>query len=143
MLKLPKSRIRKRNILLIVVMVLFAGSYARHKYLSKQITISGLLSDKAMSETSGIAASGLFKDRFYVHNDSGDESRFFMISPDGKLHHTLYYDNNPIDFSDCEDIAVGPGPVKRKSYVYVGDIGDNWVDKSAITIYRFERITAT
>ena len=136
MMQLPKSRIRKRNILLIVVIVLFAISYARHKYLSKQIIITGRLLDRALSETSGLAASALFKDMFYVHNDSGDESRFFMITPDGKLHHTLKYDgNNP---SDCEDIAVGPGPIKGKSYVYVGDIGDNGTDRDAITIYRFE-----
>ena len=136
MMQLPKSRIRKRNILLIVVLVLFGGSYARHKYLISQITVSGRLMDRAMGETSGIAASGIFKDMFYVHNDSGDESRFFMITPDGKLHHTFKYNGN--NFSDCEDIAVGPGPIQGKSYVYVGDIGDNGTDRDAITIYRFE-----
>ncbi|GAB2976040.1 hypothetical protein GCM10027049_08460 [Mucilaginibacter puniceus] len=137
MMQLPKSRIRKRNILLIVVLVLFVGSYVRHKYLVRQITISGRLSDRALSETSGIAASAQFKDMFYVHNDSGDESRFFMISPDGKLHHVLKYDGNN-SHDDCEDIAVGPGPIKGKSYVYVGDIGDNGTNRDAISIYRFE-----
>ncbi len=136
-MQLPKSRIRKRNILLIVVLVLFGGSYARHKYLVGQITVSGRLSDRAMSETSGIAASGLLTDMFYVHNDSGDESRFFMISPDGKLHHTIKYNGNNAN-DDCEDIAVGPGPAKGKSYVYVADIGDNGAERKAITIYRFE-----
>ena len=134
---LPKSRIRKRNILLIVVLMLFGGSYIRHKYLTGQITVAGRLSDRSMNETSGIAASGIFKNMFYVHNDSGDESRFFMISPDGKLHHTLKYDGNNGD-DDCEDIAVGPGPAKGKSYVYVGNIGDNSAERAAITIYRFE-----
>lgn len=134
---LPKSRIRKRNILLIVVLMLFGGSYIRHKYLTGQITVAGRLSDRSMNETSGIAASGIFKDMFYVHNDSGDESRFFMISPDGKLHHTLKYDGNNGD-DDCEDIAVGPGSAKGKSYVYVGNIGDNSAEREAITIYRFE-----
>ena len=134
---LPKSRIRKRNILLIVVLMLFGGSYIRHKYLTGQIIVAGRLSDRSMNETSGIAASGIFKDMFYVHNDSGDESRFFMISPDGKLHHTLKYDGNNGD-DDCEDIAVGPGSAKGKSYVYVGNIGDNSAEREAITIYRFE-----
>ena len=134
---LPKSRIRKRNILLIVVLMLFGGSYIRHKYLTGQITVAGRLSDRFMNETSGIAASGIFKDMFYVHNDSGDESRFFIISPDGKLHHTLKYDGNNGD-DDFEDIAVGPGPAKGKSYVYVGNIGDNSAEREAITIYRFE-----
>lgn len=137
MMQLPQSRIRKRNILLIVVLLLFGGSYVRHKYLVGQITVAGRLLDRAMNETSGIASSSLFTDMFYVHNDSGDESRFFMISPDGKLHHTFYFDGkNAAD--DCEDIAVGAGPKKGKSYVYVGDIGDNGGERDAITIYRFE-----
>lgn len=135
MMQLPKSHIRKRNILLIVVLFLFGGSYVRHKHLVDQITISGRLSDQVMDETSGIAASAQLKDMFYVHNDSGDESRFFMISPDGKLHHIFKYDSS---HDDCEDIAVGPGPAKGKSYVYVGDIGDNGADRNAIVIYRFE-----
>lgn len=133
---LPKSRIRKRNILLLVILLLFGGSYVRHKYLVGQITVSGRLSDREMSETSGIAASGIFKDMFYVHNDSGDEDRFFMISSDGKLHHTLKYGDNSND--DCEDVAVGPGPVNDKSYVYLADIGDNGSNRDAIAIYRFE-----
>ena len=137
MMQLPKSRIRKRNILLIVVLVLFGGSYVRHKYLTGQITVSGRLLNKAMNETSGIASSDIFKDMFYVHNDSGDESRFFMISPDGTLHHIFKYNGNNSD-DDCEDIAVGPGPIKEKSYVYVGDIGDNGANRNTITIYRFE-----
>ena len=39
---------------------------------------------------------------------------------------------------DCEDIAVGPGPALNKSYVYIGDIGDNYGGRKYITIYRFE-----
>jgi hypothetical protein len=39
---------------------------------------------------------------------------------------------------DCEDIAVGPGPVKGKSYVYDGDIGDNDSKRKYITVYRIE-----
>src|SRR6187402_2690079 len=107
---LPINRVRKRNILFILVIILFIGSYARHRYLTGEITVSGTLQDKEMDETSGIAASGIFKDKYYIHNDSGDTSRFFMISPDGKLYHTIYYqwDNDP--YFDCEDIAVGPGP---------------------------------
>lgn len=137
MMHLSKSRIRKRNILLIVVLVLFVGSYARHKYLVGQITVSGRVLDRSINETSGIAASDIFEDMFYVHNDSGDESRFFMISPDGILHHVFKYNGND-SYNDCEDIAVGPGPVKGKSYVYVADIGDNGADRNAIVINRFE-----
>ncbi len=35
-------------------------------------------------------------------------------------------------------IAVGPGPLKGKSYVYIGDIGDNSAIRKFITVYRAE-----
>jgi hypothetical protein len=139
-MQVPHNRIRKRNIVLIIVIIVFCGSYARHRYLSHEIIITGRLQDRAMDETSGIAASGIFKDMYYIHNDSGDTSRFFMISPDGKLQHTIYYKNTNtyIDEFDCEDIAVGPGPAKQKSYIYIANIGDNGHERPSVTIYRFE-----
>jgi hypothetical protein len=38
---------------------------------------------------------------------------------------------------DCEDIAVGNGPKKNKSYVYLGDIGDNHAKRVCVAVYRF------
>ncbi|HEY0246224.1 MAG TPA: hypothetical protein VGC01_11720 [Mucilaginibacter sp.] len=136
---------KKRNILIIIIVVLFGGSYARHKIIAKETDITGRLQNKQMNETSGIAASGIFKDIYYVHNDSGDTSRFFSISPDGKLKSTIYYNGDHSEKQgvvDCEDIAVGPGPVKGKSYVYVGYIGDNQAIRPSVTIYRIEEKTA-
>lgn len=129
------------KILLPMVLILFWGAYARHKYVAKEINVTGRLQDKAMDEISGIAASGISKNIYYVHNDSGDTSRFFAILPDGTLKTTVYYKGDlklSLGVSDCEDIAVGPGPVKGKSYVYIGDIGDNHSEKKTITIYRME-----
>ncbi len=134
-------RLKKRNILIVIIVVLFGASYARHRYEAKEITISGQLRDKEMDEISGIAASGVFKDIYYIHNDSGDTSRFFAITPDGTLKTTIYYKGDPTvkqAVVDCEDIAVGPGPVNGKSYVYMGDIGDNDAVRKYITIYRME-----
>jgi hypothetical protein len=94
-----------------------------------------------MNEISGIAASGLNAGIYYVHNDSGDTSRFFAITPDGKLKSTIYFkgdSHEELGVRDCEDIAVGPGPVKGKSYVYMGDIGDNDAYRNFITVYRME-----
>ncbi len=94
-----------------------------------------------MDEISGIAASGINEDLYYVHNDSGDTSRFFAIHPDGKLISTIYFKGDPkekLGVKDCEDIAAGPGPVKGKSYVYLGDIGDNYSVRKYLTVYRME-----
>jgi len=135
------SRVRKRNLLIVIILILFIGSFARHRYTAGEITISGELQNKQMTEISGIAASGIFKNIYYIHNDSGDTSRFFAISPNGELKSTIYFNGDPkeiLGVRDCEDIAVGIGPVPGKSYVYMGDIGDNSSDRKYITIYRME-----
>ncbi|GGI26937.1 hypothetical protein [Pedobacter mendelii] len=92
-----------------------------------------------LSEISGLFIS---KDNlFFVHNDSGDTSRFFTIDAKGKLISTLYFKGDPskkhFGVTDCEDIAGGPGPVKNKSYIYLGDIGDNGGNRPYVTVYRF------
>ncbi|MGF7082532.1 hypothetical protein [Mucilaginibacter sp. UYCu711] len=133
------SSAKKANILIPIIFLLFLGAYARHKYIIHQIVLSGTLQDKEMNEISGISASGIAKDTYYVHNDSGDTSRFFAISPEGKLLSTIYYKGDPAapqGVFDCEDIAVGPGPVAKKSYVYIADIGDNAANRKYTTIYR-------
>jgi len=138
------ARVRKRNFLFIVVLVLFLGAFARHRYVAQQIDITGKLRDKQLDEISGIAASGIIKDIYYIHNDSGDTSRFFAINPTGKLKSTIYFKGDAkvnLGVRDCEDIAVGPGPVTGKSYVYLGDIGDNNAVRSYLTIYRMEENT--
>jgi len=135
------SRRKKRVYISAVVILLFVGAYARHRYMWAKITITGQLNDRAMDETSGMAASGVSDSLFYVHNDSGDSSRFFVINTEGKLLNTINYKGDSTlrgGAFDCEDIAVGPGPQAGKSYVYIGDIGDNGAARPAITVYRIK-----
>jgi len=135
------SRRKKLNILLPLIIVLFFGAYARHRYVADEFIITGKLQDKELNEISGIAASAIHKDIYYIHNDSGDTSRFFAILPTGKIQATIYYKGDPtqtLGVVDCEDIAAGPGPVANKSYVYVGDIGDNDAVRPYISIYRIQ-----
>jgi len=139
------SRRKKLSIIIPIVVLMFFGAYARHRYMEKEYQIAGTLQEKYMDEISGIAASGINPDLYYIHNDSGDTSRFFAINPSGKLAATVYYNGDPKQAQsvvDCEDIAVGPGPITGKSYLYVGDIGDNDAVRSYITVYRMEEKTA-
>jgi len=103
-------------------------------------TAQPILQDERLDETSGIAASVAHPGLYYVHNDSGDTSRFFIISPDGSLKGIFYFtgDHSLARYGvmDCEDIAVGTGPQAGSSYVYIGDIGDNNAVRKYITIYR-------
>lgn len=134
------SRRRKLNIVLPIVILMFLGAYAKHRFIDRKMQAASRLQNKEMDETSGIAASTINPGLYYVHNDSGDTSRFFAMTPDGVLHTTIYYKGHNVRFGviDAEDIDVGPGPVKGKSYVYIGDIGDNGSSRSDITIYRTE-----
>jgi hypothetical protein len=135
------SRERKITLLIPIVIILFFGAYARHKFKDKQIDITGRLQRKDLDEISGIAASGINGNLYYIHNDSGDTSRFFAILPSGEIKSTIYFKGDPREAKgvhDCEDIAVGPGPEEEKSYVYVGDIGDNYAERPYLTVYRME-----
>lgn len=136
---------RKLAVLLFILLICFVGTFAKHRYSRRQdtlaYTITGKLQGKVMDEISGIAASGFRNNIYYVHNDSGDTSRFFAITPDGRIKNTIYFKGDPkepLGTCDFEDIAVGPGPEAGKSYVYAGDIGDNAAKRKYITIYRIE-----
>lgn len=99
------------------------------------------INNSELSEISGLFISS--SNLFFVHNDSGDTSRFFAIDAKGKLLSTLYFKGEPAKNSfgvtDCEDMAGGPGPVKDKSYIYLGDIGDNANNRPYVTVYRFQQ----
>jgi hypothetical protein len=131
---------RKRVLLPAFIVLMLIAAYAQ-KVLKDKETITGYIKGNVMDETSGIAASGVNKGIYYIHNDSGDTSRFFAINPEGKLKATYYFKGEavePLGVRDCEDIAVGPGPVKDKSYVYLGDIGDNRAVRNYLVVYRME-----
>ncbi|MVN22138.1 hypothetical protein [Mucilaginibacter arboris] len=129
---------KKINLIAAAVIILFT---VRMVIAQNQNT----LKDPALKEISGIAASHINKNILYVHNDSGDTSRFFAITPTGQLKETFYFkaDEANKNVVDCEDIAVSVGPEKGKSYVYLGDIGDNGAQRQSITIYRFNEPVVT
>ena len=96
----------------------------------------GQLADRAINEASGLAASLVNSGMLWTHNDSGDKPRIFLIDSLGR---TIMIVNFPgIKNRDWEDIAVGPGPDSTKTYVYIGEIGDNGAHYEFKYIYRIE-----
>lgn len=93
---------------------------------------AGALAGAEIGEVSGIAASAVHDDVFYVHNDAGDSSRFFAITRAGALLAT--FEVAPAKNDDWEDIAIGP--CDAGSCVYIGDIGDNEEVRAGYAIYR-------
>jgi hypothetical protein len=100
---------------------------------AKQVEI-GKLKDEQLNEVSGIAASYIKKNCFWMHNDSGDSARIFLINKNGKLKGTVFFDENA---KDCEDIAVGIG-MNKGNYVYLADIGDNAKWRGKVFVYVFK-----
>ncbi len=96
----------------------------------------GTVEDTNLKEISGIVASVKNPGCFWVHNDSGDDARIFLINSTGKLVATVYLDR--IDNRDWEDITIGPGPIDGETYLYIGDIGDNNSGNILKYIYRFK-----
>jgi len=86
-------------------------------------------------EISGVAASRTNPGVLYIHNDSGNANQVYITNAAGANIGTLTL--TPAGNRDWEDIAVGPGPIAGKSYVYVGDIGDNKLQNPSVFIYRF------
>ncbi len=98
--------------------------------------VQGKLKTKELREASGLAASVSNPDLLWTHNDSGDQARIFLIDKEAHHRATVWFANSTN--RDWEDMAIGPGPVEGKSYMYVGDIGDNDSRHPYKYIYRVE-----
>lgn len=96
------------------------------EFAGKGVAIAEISNDNTLDEISGMAASVKNPGCFWVHNDSGDEARIFLINMEGRIVCTVKLDTDYdyTDNRDWEDIAVGPGPVEGETYIYIGEIGD-------------------
>lgn len=94
----------------------------------------GDLEDGAIDESSGIVASRRSPGVFWTHNDSGDGAYLYAFDRKGGKRGTWLV--NGAKAFDWEDIAAGPGPQPGRSYLYIGDIGDNDKDRREVIVYR-------
>ncbi|MDQ3190561.1 MAG: hypothetical protein M3Q58_03120 [Bacteroidota bacterium] len=95
----------------------------------------GALENPEINEASGMVVSRSNPDLIWIHNDSKDKSRLFLIDYNGKDKGSFNVKN--AENRDWEDIAIGPGPIKGINYIYVADIGDNDSNYDIKYIYRF------
>ena len=86
-------------------------------------------------ELSGLACSRSNTGLLYTHEDSGNSNEIYITNTNGDDFGKIVLDG--ISNRDWEDLACGPGPESTKSYLYVGDMGDNNSAYPFITVYRF------
>lgn len=96
----------------------------------------GILNNSEISEASGIAPSFLYSNMFWVTNDSGDQTRLFLINDNAE--HKLTVILNEISAYDTEDLSMGPGPIPGENYIYIADVGDNATNRTSVKIYRIK-----
>lgn len=97
---------------------------------------NGILDYEKIDEASGLDASIANTGKFWTHNDSAGDPEIYLIDSVGHSIGSVVLKG--IVNRDWEDIAVGTGPEKGKSYVYVAEIGDNNAVHDVKYIYRFE-----
>lgn len=88
----------------------------------------GTVASIQANEISGI---GFYRDQLYMHNDSGDEAKIYVMNVNGDLTATHQIDvKSPIDW---EDMAIGrfQGTVQ----LFVGDIGDNEEKREHVLVH--------
>lgn len=100
----------------------------------------GTISNTALREVSGIIDGRATPNTFWVHNDSGDSARFFAINHQGDWLGT--FPLSGVLAVDWEDIAIAPKP-SGGNYLYLGDIGDNNLVRSFVSVYRTDEPQTT
>ncbi len=119
----------------LVALALFAAStHGATPAFGNGVT-NGIVDTFFLSEASGIVASRQNSGVLWTHNDSGYRGSIFALATNG-AYLGRYYVPDIFD-GDFEDISVGPGPLAQFNYVYLGDIGDNFLTRASICVLRF------
>lgn len=92
------------------------------------------IEEAAVTESSGLAASRRHPGLFWTHNDSGGGPFLYLFDRKGRKRGVWKVAG--AQSRDWEDIAAGPGPTRGRTYIYIGDIGDNNARREEVVVYR-------
>ena len=93
---------------------------------------TGTVGPSELDALSGVAVSRLQPDIVLTHNDH-DRPVVYALDLQGREHARITLDGAPA--TDIEDIAIGP--CGAQTCVYLGDVGDNSVQRSEYAVLRF------
>lgn len=92
----------------------------------------GVLREAELCEVSGIVRGRANAGSWWMHNDSGDSPRLFLVSNQAKLMQS--WELGGAMARDWEDIA-GFSAAKDKHYLLIGDVGDNSASRTQCELY--------
>lgn len=102
--------------------------------------IVGTIKTSEIIESSGVIDSRCNADVLWTHNDSGDGSYIYALDKQGAKLGTFRIPN--AKNIDWEDIATFKNPA-GECFLYVGDIGNNDLDRNKLTVYRVKEPVVT
>jgi len=99
------------------------------------------IKNRSIDESSGLVASRSMPGVYWTHNDSGDGPFIYAFDATGESRGVFRVTG--AQARDWEDISIGPGPKRGKSYLYIGDTGDNNEVRPEVVVYRVAEPTLT
>lgn len=113
--------------------LLLAGSNAVAQSFGAGIA-QGKISHPELNELSGMVESKRYPGHFWVHNDSGDKARIFLI--DSTARHCATVEFQGMEARDWEDITMMRAD--GRDYLVIGDIGDNKAQHPEVYLHVLE-----
>ncbi len=102
--------------------------------------IVGRIASNEITESCGVAVSQCQPDVLWTHNDSGDDAFIYAINLKGD--HLGTWRVSGARNLDWEDIAAYKDPAGT-CYLYIGDIGNNKLERSEQRVYRVKEPLAS
>ncbi|MGE3946880.1 MAG: hypothetical protein AB7H86_09395 [Blastocatellales bacterium] len=128
------SAMKSASLLIVAIFSLCSGYSRPPETIQTSAEKIADLEEEAVRESSGLAASRRNRGILWTHNDSGDGPFIYAFDAGGRKRGVWRVTGARA--RDWEDMAVGPGPKRGASYIYIGDIGNNGLRTRELTIYR-------
>jgi hypothetical protein len=123
--------------LLLILAALHAAGCARQESKAPEArggSLSGVLLDSQLAETSGLAASRRHRDVLWLHDDGGNPARLFAIDTNGNRLATLRIEG--VTKTDWEDMAAFR--LDGRDYLLIADTGDNGGLRRTLQLHAIE-----
>lgn len=112
---------------------------SHYSSLFKPAVKTGIITDINLAEVSGMVASVKNESHFWVINDSGNHAKLYLINKKGETIHSWWIMG--VNNTDWEDLAMKHDTQTGKSWILIGDIGDNYAIRKSINILEIEEPT--
>jgi PKD repeat protein len=95
----------------------------------------GTVADRSLDELSGLVASRVDPDAYWVQEDSGNTPVLVALDGSGA---TLSRHSLPNSFSDWEDLQATLDPATGAPTMFLADIGDNGYSRGSVSVWVVE-----